>query len=227
MRQAADIGGMPTHSGSRRDHPAIGCLCESPGPKVLCTKCWTPCETICYRWCNPSWRAEITWDRFSVPGSSASSGWTPPTTQDVRLIETRILLDPLGRQCLHNGRRLWIMLKKRGCETKYQRHLPIFPPTSPLESIAIDILGRLPRTKNRSEFVVIITDRCSKLTRAIASTKTSTSCVATILFDNQIVPNGIPSFLLNPNGPQFVDNLIWKSCPELKVRHLTRTEYHP
>lgn len=87
---------------------------------------------------------------------------------------------------------------------RQQRHLPLFPLIVPLELIAVGILGPLSQTEGEKQYVFIITDRNSKLTRAILTTKTSTSYVPTIIFDDWIIPYNIPSFLLIDNGPQFV-----------------------
>lgn len=45
-----------------------------------------------------------------------------------------------------------------GTKFKYQRQLQLFSQTSQIESIAIDILRRLPRTKSASQYVVIVSD---------------------------------------------------------------------
>lgn len=52
--------------------------------------------------------------------------------------------------------------------------------TGALKFIAVDSLVRLPRTKNGRQFVVINTDRLSKLTPAILTAETSTSYAVTI-----------------------------------------------
>lgn len=97
---------------------------------------------------------------------------------------------------------------KKRAMLKHECHLILVPPTSPLDSSAVDILGPLPRTKNGNRFDVVITDRCSKLTRAIQTTKTSTSYTAKTLFDNSMFLEGIPLFLLPYNSPQFVGQAV-------------------
>lgn len=48
-----------------------------------------------------------------------------------------------------------------------------------------------------------------------------------MVFDNRIIPYGIPSFLLIDNGPQFVAKLVGILCFDLKAEHFTTTWYHP
>ena len=55
----------------------------------------------------------------------------------------------------------------RGTRYKIQKFLQLFPASSPLEFIAMDILGDLTRTSRHNRFVLVITDRFSKLTVAI------------------------------------------------------------
>lgn len=73
---------------------------------------------------------------------------------------------------------------KAGSHYKHKRHLTIFPPSGPLEFITIDILGPLPRMKKGNQYVVVIIDCYSELTRAIHTPKTSDTNVSTIIFDN-------------------------------------------
>lgn len=54
-----------------------------------------------------------------------------------------------------------------GTKCKHQRQLEIFPPAGPLEFVAIDILGPLPRSNTGNDFVVIIIGGYSTLTGAI------------------------------------------------------------
>ena len=49
----------------------------------------------------------------------------------------------------------------------HQAPLKLFRPTKPLKFIAIDILGSLPRATSGYRFILAITDRFSKLTRAV------------------------------------------------------------
>ena len=65
----------------------------------------------------------------------------------------------------------------RGCRTcamnrfkqrKHLNRLRLFPATRALENLAIDILGPLPKTKSEKRFILVITDRFTKLTKVVA-----------------------------------------------------------
>lgn len=86
--------------------------------------------------------------------------------------------------------------------------MTLFPTSSPLEFIATDILGPLPKTTNVIQFVIFKTDRYSKLTPALATSKTSATRSATIFYGNWILPPVTPAYLLQDNGTQFVSTLF-------------------
>lgn len=58
-----------------------------------------------------------------------------------------------------------------GTKFKHHRQLDFFPPAGPLKFVPIDIHGSLPRTKTGHQFVVIIIERRSLLTRDIPTAK--------------------------------------------------------
>lgn len=72
--------------------------------------------------------------------------------------------------------------------------LILLPPTGPLEIIAVDILGPPLRRISGNRYVVINTDRYSVLAWAVSTSDTSTSYVATIVFDDSIIVQGAHLF---------------------------------
>ena len=55
----------------------------------------------------------------------------------------------------------------RGILTKHQKYLKLFPAAGPLQFVAIDLLGPLPKSKKGNTVVLVITDRFSKICRAV------------------------------------------------------------
>lgn len=60
----------------------------------------------------------------------------------------------------------------------------MFSSASFLEYVAIDILGPLPRLKAGSQFAIIMTDRYTKLTNVIPTTKMTLTQVANNFFND-------------------------------------------
>jgi hypothetical protein len=57
--------------------------------------------------------------------------------------------------------------KNRIEERKRISFLKLFPASGPLEYLSMDILGPLPKTSHGNRFLLVITNRFSKLTRTI------------------------------------------------------------
>jgi hypothetical protein len=57
--------------------------------------------------------------------------------------------------------------KNRIRERKRTSFLKLFLAVEPLKYVSLDILGPLPKTEHENRFLLIITDRFSKLTRTV------------------------------------------------------------
>jgi hypothetical protein len=57
----------------------------------------------------------------------------------------------------------------RNLKTERNRtnHLKLFPAKGPLESVTMDVLGPLPKSKHGNRFLLVITDRYSKVTQTV------------------------------------------------------------
>ena len=147
----------------------------------------------------------------------------------------RKMYDTLRRQYYwpHQATDVYVLVercpecRKNRPSAKHQRELKLFPAAGPLEFIAMDILGPLPRSKKGNRFITVMTDRYSKLTRAVPSTKTTAPQVALIFLDNWVIPYGIPSYVLTDNGPQFTSKFFACLCAFLGSKLLNTTAYHP
>ena len=106
--------------------------------------------------------------------------------------------------------------------------LSLFPPSSPMEFVAMDILGPLTTTDRGNRFLLVITDRYSKLTRAFPLSTTMADVVAHVFFDGWVASGyGIPSILLTDNGPQFCAKFFQTFCKILGVKQVFTSAYRP
>ena len=115
----------------------------------------------------------------------------------------------------------------RGTRYKSQRPLRLFAPKAPLDFVAMDLLGPFKKTDHGSTYVLVITDRFSKLVRAIPMKSTTAPQVADAFIEHWVIPYGMPRHMLTDNGPQFIAKFFEAVCLLLKTKHVTTTAYHP
>ena len=72
-----------------------------------------------------------------------------------------------------------------------------------------------------------MTDRFSKLTRAVPVRSITARTVSKAFVQYWILAYGAPALLLSDNGPQLTSKLFQFVCTELGVRNAFTTAYHP
>jgi len=115
----------------------------------------------------------------------------------------------------------------RGTRYKTQKPMKLFPASKPLDFIAMDLLGPLPATESGKAFILVITDRFSKLAQVTPLASTTAPVVADAFVSHWVIPYGLPTYLLTDNGPQFVAKFFEAVCVTLSLNHVTTTAYHP
>ena len=110
---------------------------------------------------------------------------------------------------------------------KHLNRLRLFPATRPLESLAIDILGLLPKTKAGKRFLLVITDRFTKLTQVVALRTVTAYTVAVAFCEAWVFKYGVLRSLLSDNGPQFNAKFFQSACRVLGIANLYTSAYHP
>jgi hypothetical protein len=91
----------------------------------------------------------------------------------------------------------------------------------------MDILGPLPRTKHGNRFLLVISDRYSKVTKTIPLRIVTALSVARAFCDHRAYVYGPPVSLLTDIGPQFTAKVFQAVCSELGIRKIFTTAYHP
>lgn len=111
-------------------------------------------------------------------------------------------------------------------QSKKARHLKFFLAIELLELIATDIFGHLPKTRAGNQFIILMVDHYSKLTRGVPSTSTTAPNVGSILYDRWVIFYGISAYLLTDNRRQFVTKSFENLCKLLGLKHLTTKAYY-
>ena len=117
--------------------------------------------------------------------------------------------------------------RNRISENRRTNPLKLFPAKGPLESLAMDILGPMPRTRHGNRFLLVITDRYSKVTKTVPLRVVTALSVARAFCDHWVFSYGAPVSLLTDNGPQFTAKFFQAVCGELGVKKVFTTAYHP
>ena len=129
-----------------------------------------------------------------------------------------------ARQCCHD---CTACARERVKLRSHQAPLRLFPPAQPLESVAIDILGPLDRGSTGHRFILVMTDRFSKFTRAVPMWACTALTVSKAFLEYWVFSFGALAKIVSGNGSQFTSDLFKKVCRTLGVRNLFTTTYHP
>jgi len=110
---------------------------------------------------------------------------------------------------------------------KHKSFLKLFPASRPLQYVSIDILGPMPRTSRGFRYILVITDRYSKLVQTVPLTKITALSVAQAFCERWVFQYGPPEYLLSDRGTQFVSKFMQKVCKILGIRQAFTAAYHP
>ena len=95
---------------------------------------------------------------------------------------------------------------------KRTHSLRIFSATRPLESLAIDIVGPLTKTKKGHKFLLVTSDRFSKLTEVVPIRRIEACTVAVAFVEAWVFKYGPPKTLISDNGKQFAAKFFRAVC---------------
>ena len=97
----------------------------------------------------------------------------------------------------------------------------------PMERIATDILGPLPKTSNGNRYILVIADYFTKWTEAFAIPDQTAETVAKCLVNEVISRYGVPAYIHSDQGRQFESHLYQEVCTLLDIKKTRTTPYHP
>jgi hypothetical protein len=103
--------------------------------------------------------------------------------------------------CAHN----------RISERKRTKNLQLFPAKGQFESVAMNTLGPIPRTRHGNRFILVISDRFSIVTKTVPVRTVTVLSVARAFCDHWAYAYGPPLSLLTGNCPQLQRNVFWPS----------------
>ena len=92
-------------------------------------------------------------------------------------------------------------LRTKSTQYRPRHKLRLFPATKPLAFVALDLLGPLPKSKAGHDHILVITDRFTKLTRAIPLKFTNSQVVTDAFLTSWAYAYGLPERVLSDSVP--------------------------
>jgi len=93
--------------------------------------------------------------------------------------------------------------KNRLSERRHTSTMKLSTALEPFSTLAMDLLGPLTTSRGGHKHVLVISDRLTKLTRAIPFRDATALTVSSAFIDSWVAAYGIPDSFLTDNGPQF------------------------
>ena len=97
----------------------------------------------------------------------------------------------------------------------------------PMERVAIDLLGPLPRTESGNQWVLVVGDYCTKWMEAYPLPDATASTVARKLVREFVCRFGVPQELHSDQGANFESEVFREMCQTLGVSKTRTTAYNP
>jgi hypothetical protein len=151
----------------------------------------------------------------------------PGVTRMFRSLRKRYFWKSMSADVSETVRQCDVCARNRIKERRKTSPLKLFPASLPLEYVSIDLLGPLPKTAHGNRFLLVMTDRFSKLTRTVPLRTTSALVVAKAFCEHWVFCYGPPRYVLSDNGPQFTAKFFHAVCRELGIEKVFSTAYHP
>ena len=117
--------------------------------------------------------------------------------------------------------------KKLIRQQKIASKMKLFPETALFESVALDLLGPLPRFYHGNNHLLEIADRFTKLTKKIPLNDPNASNTARAFRRDWAFVYRPPVTLLCENGSQFSAKFFQNVCLIMGVKNLYTANYHP
>ena len=117
--------------------------------------------------------------------------------------------------------------QKRGPQRKPKAPLRTYNVGSPLERIAIDVLGPLPPTEAGNKYILVIADYFTKWVEAYPMVNQEAGTIAELLVQEFISRFGMPLIIHTDQGRNFESALFAEMCKLLDIQKTRTTPYHP
>ncbi|GFV50214.1 hypothetical protein TNCV_621271 [Trichonephila clavipes] len=118
-------------------------------------------------------------------------------------------------------------IKYEASNQKPSRLLQTPAPAQRFETLAIDLFGPLPESKDGKRWILIIEDCTTKWVELFALPNATAKECAITLIEEVLLRYGIPRRLISDNGTQFVSAVMQQICYLLNIHQSLIPVYHP
>ena len=132
-----------------------------------------------------------------------------------------------GRDVQEWCRNCDICAQKRGPQRKIKAPMAKYNVGSPMERIAIDVLGPLPITEAGNKYILIIADYFTKWVEAFPMPNQEACTIAELLVKEVVCRFGVPLLVHSDQGRNFESALFAEMCRLLGISKTRTTPYHP
>lgn len=116
---------------------------------------------------------------------------------------------------------------RKGPARRTRAPLQLYQAGSPMERVAVDIVGPLRRTSRGNRFICVAMDYFSKWPEAYALPDHEAETVAAVLVDEFFTRFGVPGELHSDQGREFESRVFRRCCELLGVQKTRTTPLHP
>ena len=121
--------------------------------------------------------------------------------------------------CYATVRRCTTCAKNRIKLRQNCNELQLFPAIAPLESVALDIFGELIKTARGNQYLLVISDRFTKLTKVVPLKTVQATEIAQAFTHEWVTHYGPPRELLSDNAQYFDAKFFQSVCKVLNVQN--------
>ena len=117
--------------------------------------------------------------------------------------------------------------QKRGPQKKIRAPMRQYNVGSPMDRIAIDILGPLPVTEAGNKYILIAADYFTKWVEAFSLPNQEARTIADVLVKEFVCRFGVPLSIHSDQGRNFESALFAEICHLMGIKKTRTTPYHP
>lgn len=97
----------------------------------------------------------------------------------------------------------------------------------PNEMLGIDLMGPLPRSSERNEYLLVVVDYFTRWVEFTPLRTATAKTIARFLRKDIFTRWGIPDYIFSDRGPQFVSSIFQELCNQWTVIPKLTIAYHP